>query len=95
LEKQVKIRIDDDVYRYLDDNGADINKIMQIFANQLNYYLNDQLSVYAYLREIKTSEVFYAIAERLKIEEEAVKDEEGMNVKKDNGQNERSSQRNL
>lgn len=77
LEKEVKIRIDDDVYKYLDRNGADINKIMQIFANQLNYYLNERLSVYTYLREIRTSEVFYAIAEEIERLEKNDKNDNG------------------
>lgn len=71
MEKKVRIRIDDSVYQYLEENGADLQKIMQLFANQLNYYLNEQINIYRYIRDIETSHVFYRIAEELREAEEA------------------------
>lgn len=91
MKTTVKIRVDDQVYNYLKEKNASIEKIVQIFVNQLNYYLNEKLSIYEYLRGIKDSEVFYAIADELqRIEEEIEKKEE---MEKYNEENNSTDQR--
>lgn len=58
----VKLRVDDGLYRFFVENNVDIGRVMQLFLNQMNYYFRESMSVYDLIDEVRVEEVLRRMA---------------------------------
>ena len=47
MEVKVTLRVDDELYRFFMENDVDLDRVMQLFMNQMNYYFRETMSIYS------------------------------------------------
>lgn len=62
MEVKVTLRVDDELYRFFMENDVDLDRVMQLFMNQMNYYFRESMSVYDLIDEVRVEEVLRRMA---------------------------------
>jgi len=62
LEVKVTLRVDDELYRFFMENDVDLDRVMQLFMNQMNYYFRETMSIYSLMRQVPVGEVLRRMA---------------------------------
>lgn len=57
MEVKVTLRVDDELYKFFMENDVDLDRVMQLFMNQMNYYFRESMSVYDLIDEVRVEEV--------------------------------------
>jgi len=79
VEVDVTIQVDDDLYRFLQGEGADLQVLIQVLINQMNYCFREAIGTYGLLKEVDLEEALM----RMSIEARAMNEESMRNLEKE------------
>ncbi|QHN06946.1 hypothetical protein FZP57_07840 [Methanothermobacter sp. THM-1] len=79
MEVDVTIQVDDDLYRFLQGEGADLQVLIQVLINQMNYCFREAIGTYGLLKEVDLEEALM----RMSIEARAMNEESMRNLEKE------------
>lgn len=79
MEVKVTLRVDDELYKFFMENDVDLDRVMQLFMNQMNYCFREAIGTYGLLKEVDLEEAL----RRMSIEARAMNEESMRNLEKE------------